>query len=276
MSDLESFAVLPTLSDLLPPGVTVSEAAGALDIPVRLTADPQRAGDVAEQLEAAVFNSLMDARALTAVAAGCCLGCARGNVAALFGAYQHPLMPSAWGISAADHLVDLGVATFRSVGVSVTRMVDDWLDAVTAGLGASCGSPFCVGTGTSRDDLAFGASLLSLFAAWSWEALVGDPAAEAAQVAYDRVYADLCADPSFADLAASDRASLALTDPGVVAAGIPPAGLVPQDWAALLALSGVAPCYQDLVASYGLGELAALSVVLVLTAWLRCVPPVNC
>ncbi len=259
-----------TVADLLADGMSLDDAYSQLPADLRCDCDAELDAHLPWRRPAAVLRELHRTRAAEILGARPCPTCARALVPELLVPIAHPSDPDRT-VTLLDSLLDVAGGHFEFV--AGTRSLAQVVDAFVAtnADATSCRMPGCSqpsDRGESRVP-AFAVSLLSLLAAWAYEAGLNRDIEPVVTAAWTAALDELADSAAGSLMTSNELLEAAAGDPRVVAAELHvPARWVDCDWGTLVLTRSESPTFAELAAELGVSpERAALSALEV-TNWL--------
>lgn len=257
-----------TVADLLVDGLTVDEAYSRLPADLRCDCDAELDAHLPWRRPAAVLRELHRTRAAELLAARPCPTCARTLVPELLVPVAHP-SDADRTVTLLDAVLDIAGGQFEFV--AGRRALAEVVDAFVASPATSgpCRMPGCSGSSCDVGLPAFAVSLLSLLAAWAYEAGLGRDIEPLVTAAWTEVLDELADSPAGSLMTSNELLERAAMDPRVVAAETRvPERWADSDWCSLVLTRSESPTLGELSAELGVSsEQAALSA-LVVANWL--------
>lgn len=258
-----------TVADLLADGLSLDDAYSQLPADLRCDCDAELDAHLPWRRPAAVLRELHRTRAAEILASRPCPTCARALVPELLVPIAHPSDPERT-VTLLDSLLDVAGGHFEFV--AGTRSLAQVVDAfVSTHAVASCRMPCCPRASDRGDSRvpAFAVSLLSLLAAWAYEAGLNRDIEPVVTAAWTAALDELADSPDGSLMTSNELLEAAAVDPRVVAAELHvPERWVDSDWGTLVLTRNESPTFAELAAELGVSpERAALSALEV-TNWL--------
>ncbi len=251
-----------TVADLLADGVTVDDAYSRLPADLRCDCDAELDAHLPWRRPAAVLRELHRTRAAEVLTARPCPACARALVPELLAPVAHP-SDAARTVTLLDAVLEIAGGQFELVAGrrSLAEVVDAFV--TTRDVSDSCRTPGCSGSTEEVRVPAFAVSLLSLLAAWAYEAGLGRDIEPRVTAAWTQVLDELADSPAGSLMSSNELLEAAATDPRVLDAETQlPERWIDCDWGTLVLARSESPTLGELAAELGVSsERAALSAL---------------